>query len=183
MSASCTVRFEIYPFVESGNLSSSPSPSPEASSPPSTTSHTSSPPVALGPSEPTSQGKSSVVLVLLICLIAMRKRVKSGIFGRPITTATHNEDRHAFSPQSELRQQEQCFIFILEELAGSTKNFHDNNKLGEGGFGSVYVNRNNILSSAWKNLQKPPKIFMIIINLERGVSVWYTREQPRTVSK
>ncbi|GLJ49069.1 hypothetical protein SUGI_1035160 [Cryptomeria japonica] len=153
MSVSCTLRFEIYPFVESGNLSSSPSPSPEASSPPPTTSHTSSLPVALGPSEPTSQGKSKkssktlpivlglvigVVLVLLICLIAMRKRVKSAIFGRPITTATHNEDRHAFSPQSGLHQQEQCFIFSLEELAESTENFHDNNKLGEGVFGSVY---------------------------------------------
>ncbi|XP_059068215.1 cysteine-rich receptor-like protein kinase 6 [Cryptomeria japonica] len=103
MSASCIVRFEIYPFVESGNLSSSPSPSPEASSPPPTTSHTSSPPVALGPSEPTSQGKSN---------------------------------RHAFSPQSGLRQQEQRFILSLGELAESNENFHDNNKLGEGGFSS-----------------------------------------------
>ena len=29
-------------------------------------------------------------------------------------------------------------VFTLEELVTATNNFHDNNKLGEGGFGAVY---------------------------------------------
>ncbi|KAH9302306.1 hypothetical protein KI387_013889, partial [Taxus chinensis] len=33
---------------------------------------------------------------------------------------------------------EQHFIFNFEELAEATENFHDNKKLGEGGFGAVY---------------------------------------------
>ena len=29
-------------------------------------------------------------------------------------------------------------MFTMETLIAATNNFHDNNKLGEGGFGSVY---------------------------------------------
>jgi len=29
-------------------------------------------------------------------------------------------------------------VFKMETLAAATQNFHDDNKLGEGGFGSVY---------------------------------------------
>ncbi|GLJ22406.1 hypothetical protein SUGI_0421780 [Cryptomeria japonica] len=151
LSGSCTVRFEIYPFVEFGDPSSSPSPSPEAPAPLPATPKLSSPPAALGPSKPSSQAKSKkssktlpvvlglvlgVVMVLIISLIALRKRAKSVILRRPL-----NPERHTFSPQSGLLQQEQPFIFSLEELAEATGNFHDNNKLGEGGFGAVYKGR------------------------------------------
>ena len=30
------------------------------------------------------------------------------------------------------------FVFTMEALIAATGNFHDNNKLGEGGFGAVY---------------------------------------------
>ncbi|GLJ22403.1 hypothetical protein SUGI_0421730 [Cryptomeria japonica] len=156
MSGSCTVRYEMYPFVESGEPSSSPSPSPEAPSPLPTTPKSSSPPAAPGPSRPISQAKSKkssktlpivlglalgVALLLTICLIALRKRVISAILKKALTPVTHHEERHVFSPQSGLLQQEQPFIFSLEELAEATGNFHDNNKLGEGGFGAVYKGR------------------------------------------
>jgi len=29
-------------------------------------------------------------------------------------------------------------LFKMETLVAATENFHDNNKLGEGGFGAVY---------------------------------------------
>ncbi|KAH9302277.1 hypothetical protein KI387_013860, partial [Taxus chinensis] len=47
--------------------------------------------------------------------------------------------RHGYGAESGLLiLHEQHFIFSLEVLAEATKHFHDNNKLGEGGFGTVY---------------------------------------------
>jgi hypothetical protein len=34
--------------------------------------------------------------------------------------------------------QERQIIFTMQTLLNATKNFHDDNKLGEGGFGPVY---------------------------------------------
>ena len=34
--------------------------------------------------------------------------------------------------------QEHVIMFNLENIKSATRNFHDDNKLGEGGFGSVY---------------------------------------------
>ena len=34
--------------------------------------------------------------------------------------------------------QEPELVFTLENIKTATRNFHDDNKLGEGGFGSVY---------------------------------------------
>jgi hypothetical protein len=40
-------------------------------------------------------------------------------------------------------------VFKMETLVAATENFHDNNKLGEGGFGAVYkvtyANKDSIL--------------------------------------
>ncbi|KAH9302312.1 hypothetical protein KI387_013895, partial [Taxus chinensis] len=46
--------------------------------------------------------------------------------------------RREFSSESGLLMQEQHFVFGLQELAEATENFHEKNKLGEGGFGAVY---------------------------------------------
>ncbi|KAH9302311.1 hypothetical protein KI387_013894, partial [Taxus chinensis] len=162
MLGSCTVRYETYPFFDSAD---SPSPSPEPPSPPPTTPSPeppSSPPSistpipqeAPSPAKTASQTKSKkksskilpitlglvggIILTLVICLIGMRKRVKAAIFGMPVTVVSRQQERHGFSPESGLLMQEQHFIFNFEELADATENFHDNKKLGEGGFGAVY---------------------------------------------
>ncbi|GLJ19735.1 hypothetical protein SUGI_0357420 [Cryptomeria japonica] len=134
---SCMARYEIYSFFSSAQ---SPSHSPEGNTP-----TISSPPLL-----PTSKKKSSKTLpivlgcvggstlALLICLIVWRKAVKSDIFGKAITTATPNQERRELSPVSELLMQEHQFIFSLQALIEATENFHDNKKLGEGGFGAVY---------------------------------------------
>ncbi|KAH9302322.1 hypothetical protein KI387_013905, partial [Taxus chinensis] len=144
---SCSVRYEIYPFFGSTSTPSSP---PEESPPPATSTPQTPSNGVNGTSQGISKKKSSkalpltlglvggIFLVLIILLIGMRKRVKAAIFGRPITLAIHNEERREFSSESGLLMQEQHFVFGLQELAEATENFHEKNKLGEGGFGAVY---------------------------------------------
>ncbi|GLJ22413.1 hypothetical protein SUGI_0421890 [Cryptomeria japonica] len=140
---SCVVRFESYSFFDTTEVSS-----PEASPPTPTTS---APPTAGQAQSKKKHSKLPIILgvvgglimLLVICLIAKRKRVKSVIFGSPVNLDTRNEERHGYSTESALLIQEhQHFIMSLEALAEATHNFHDNNKLGEGGFGSVYRGTN-----------------------------------------
>ncbi|GLJ19732.1 hypothetical protein SUGI_0357380 [Cryptomeria japonica] len=51
------------------------------------------------------------------------------------TSATTSKKRHGISPESDLLMQDKPFLFGLEMLAEATENFHEKNKLGEGGFG------------------------------------------------
>ncbi|GLJ22409.1 hypothetical protein SUGI_0421850 [Cryptomeria japonica] len=139
LSTSCKIRYEIYPFFGSAeSMLTDGSNNPPTSSPPAS------------PAEPHSSGKSSktlpiilglmgaLILALLICLIAMRKRVASAICRRPITIVTHSEERQGNSSEARLIIQEKHFVFSLEELAESTQNFDESKKLGVGGFGAVY---------------------------------------------
>ncbi|KAH9327233.1 hypothetical protein KI387_007411 [Taxus chinensis] len=146
LSGSCALRYEIYAFFNSRD--SSPPPPYSSSSPPSPNS--SSAPPSPEADKKKSKEKSStklpiilgivggIILVLVICMIGMRKRIKAAIVGRRGTLVTNHEDSHGFPPESGLLMQEQHLIFSLEELEEATDNFHDNNKLGEGGFGAVY---------------------------------------------
>ncbi|KAH9302296.1 hypothetical protein KI387_013879, partial [Taxus chinensis] len=139
LSGSCTLRYEIYQFFDSRdssppppNSSLSPAsapPSPEADKKKSKEKSSTKLPIILGI-------VGGIILVLVICMIGMRKRIKAAIVGRRGTLVTNHEDSHGFPPESGLLMQEQHLIFSLEELEEATDNFHDNNKLGEGGFGA-----------------------------------------------
>ncbi|XP_057848281.2 cysteine-rich repeat secretory protein 55 isoform X2 [Cryptomeria japonica] len=125
MSGSCTVRYEIYPFFDLRDPSSTSTPS---TAPLVHTSEKSSKTL------PIIMGLVGVtVFALFICLIAMRKRLKSTLLGSPVTL-----ERHRFSPESELLIQGQNFIFSLGAPAEATANFDDNKKIGEDDFGGVY---------------------------------------------
>ncbi|GLJ19724.1 hypothetical protein SUGI_0357280 [Cryptomeria japonica] len=148
---SCMIRYEVYQFFES---SQEPTPSPEGFHPASTPFLP--PKAAFSPSKlngislTRSKKKfskallmvlglvGSIILVLIICLIVSRKIIKSGSFWMLVTPATHNQEMHGFSLETGLFRQEQHFVFSLDVLVEATENFHDNKKIGEGGFGAVY---------------------------------------------
>ncbi|GLJ35377.1 hypothetical protein SUGI_0711470 [Cryptomeria japonica] len=139
MSKSCMVKFDISQFFDI--TQSSPLPTPPFPEP--------SPPITEGPIQPKKKSLKilpiifgavgGLILVLITCLIAMRKRLRSAIFVRPDTQITHVKGRYGYFPQSGfLIHDQQHFLNSLEEMAEATQNFHENNKLGEGGFGPVY---------------------------------------------
>eukprot|EP01018_Ginkgo_biloba_P036593 Gb_07082 [translate_table: standard] len=133
MLGSCTVRYEIYPFFNSA-------PSPPALFPTAETLSI----AGLSPSMEKRSKKSSkkipiklgafggvLVALVIICLFAMRRKVKSAIIQSSVTRR-HNED-----VSESLLGQDQT-IFTLEALMVATANVSNANKLGEGGFGPVY---------------------------------------------
>ncbi|XP_057866701.2 cysteine-rich receptor-like protein kinase 10 [Cryptomeria japonica] len=134
-SGSCKARFEIYYFFRSvESPSPSPSPSPEEYIHPTTSSletkSSATLPIVLGL-------VGGIILALFIALIIFRKRVKSLFFKEPISVATPNQEIQWFPPETGLMQ-DQNLIYSLEALVEATENFHENSKLGEGGFGVVY---------------------------------------------
>ncbi|KAH9302268.1 hypothetical protein KI387_013851, partial [Taxus chinensis] len=129
----CTMRYEIYQFFDSPNLPAPP-PATPTSPPPLAQKRSSSRTLSI-----TLSLVGGIILVLVLCLTRIRKRVKSVVFGSPLTLVTHSEERKGYSPESGLLiLQEQQFNFSLEALAEATEDFHEKNKLGEGGFGLVY---------------------------------------------
>ncbi|GLJ22106.1 hypothetical protein SUGI_0414720 [Cryptomeria japonica] len=127
---SCRVRYEIYPFLASN-----------APPPSQTTNSSNAPP----PSQTTPHQKNSrrlplilgivggIIVMLVGCSLTIRSKVKSAVSSQPITIVTQDED----PPETELFKKEQI-VFTLETLIEATGDFDDNNKLGEGGFGTVY---------------------------------------------
>ncbi|GLJ19710.1 hypothetical protein SUGI_0357120 [Cryptomeria japonica] len=134
-SGSCKARFEIYYFFRSvESPSPSPSPFPEEYIHPTTSSletkSSATLPIVL-------ELVGGIILALFIALIIFRKRVKSLFFKEPISVATPNQEIQWFPPETGLMQ-DQNLIYSLEALVEATENFHENSKLGEGGFGVVY---------------------------------------------
>ncbi|GLJ55044.1 hypothetical protein SUGI_1181520 [Cryptomeria japonica] len=121
-SGSCFARYEIFPFF---NLS---------------------PPIQQPPSSPLTPEMSSdeigralgivggLLLMLLLCLFAFRRKFKSLVLWKPAFLRKDNQNTESDSTTS----QENEIIFNLENIKAATRIFHDDNKLGEGGFGSVY---------------------------------------------
>jgi hypothetical protein len=124
MSGNCIVQYESKPFFY---------PAPP---PPENSSH------AMPPQPPEkSSSKITIILgvfgglllLLIVCLFATRKRWTDTIFGRP------NEGHYMGEDQQPIPCLSNVFtVFKMETLVAATENFHDNNKLGGGGFGAVY---------------------------------------------
>eukprot|EP01018_Ginkgo_biloba_P036200 Gb_02274 [translate_table: standard] len=73
--------------------------------------------------------------LLIICLFAMRSKLKCPTFGNPIIQKQGEDDDVSNSLN------DQQMVFSLKTLKAATDNFHKDNKLGEGGFGPVYKGR------------------------------------------
>eukprot|EP00253_Pinus_taeda_P007409 PITA_07409 len=162
---SCTVRYEIYSFF---NSTSSPPPnSPVADTPPNQTTPSSNStqnnkssnnlPIILGVA-------GGLLLLLLVCVLTTRRRLKSIIFRNPSEGNLRNACEiqvkqiqffclplyiydeavyfryidHGEVEEDTLIGQDRQIAFTMEQLIAATENFHDKNKLGEGGFGAVY---------------------------------------------
>ncbi|XP_028054585.1 cysteine-rich receptor-like protein kinase 10 isoform X2 [Camellia sinensis] len=121
---SCNVRYEFYPFY---NVTATAPPSPPPPPPP--------PPAASSPGKGgmstqvlvaivVSIGGSVVLVILGSCLVCRKRKkkydvVESDMIGNEISAV-------------------QSLQFDLATIQVATNNFSDDNKIGEGGFGSVY---------------------------------------------
>eukprot|EP00253_Pinus_taeda_P027994 PITA_27994 len=139
---SCMVRYETYPFFNSSGL-----PPPPAKAPASTEAIAeANAPLKQITSSSTRinhSGKSSnkmplilgvfcgSLVMVFLCLFATRRRLKSAIF-------RNRYEGHAPVKEDTQISEERQIVFTMEALLAATENFHDNNKLGEGGFGAVY---------------------------------------------
>eukprot|EP00253_Pinus_taeda_P021060 PITA_21060 len=120
-SRSCILRYEIYPFYNSSMQLPQAPPGNAANSPESKSSDKRTY-IILGV-------VGGLVLGLIIGAFAMARRLKSAVAPRGY------QDRHE---ESTLLGHDRQMVFTMETLVAATRNFHDDNKLGEGGFGPVY---------------------------------------------
>ncbi|GLJ55030.1 hypothetical protein SUGI_1181270 [Cryptomeria japonica] len=133
-SGSCYARFETYPFINPA----APSPSPLQPLSPQPIQR---PPSSLPPPKNSSDNKglvlgivSGLLVIFLLCLFSVRRKLRSaGLWIRALLRK-ENLDSEVDSAIGE----EHEIIFNLENIKIATRNFHGDNKLGEGGFGSVY---------------------------------------------
>ncbi|XP_057822161.2 cysteine-rich receptor-like protein kinase 44 [Cryptomeria japonica] len=112
-SGSCFARYEIFPFFNPSAPIQKPSSSPLI---------------------PILVIVGCLLVILLLCLFAIRRKFKSVVFWKPAFLRKENSNTQLDSTIG----QENVIIFNLENIKAATRNFHDDNKLGEGGFGSVY---------------------------------------------
>ncbi|XP_062232590.1 cysteine-rich receptor-like protein kinase 44 [Phragmites australis] len=130
---SCTVRFEVYPFynVQAAEAAMSSAPAP-GGRPVNGTDH----------SVPGSNGSNhkvmtalfvsipvsvTLLVLLLVVILYLRKRNRK----------LHKRVQIASPDEEEMRSSE-SLLYDLSTLRAATDNFSEENKLGEGGFGSVY---------------------------------------------
>ncbi|KAJ0966091.1 hypothetical protein J5N97_027229 [Dioscorea zingiberensis] len=136
LTLSCTARYETSPFFSLSLVPPPPSPATPLPPPP--------PPPPANDERPStgSDGKSSntttivlaiviplvavILLFFAVCICLRRKRRR-----RPARTEQNGGDEPEFRSAESL-------LFDLATIREATKNFADENKLGEGGFGPVY---------------------------------------------
>eukprot|EP00253_Pinus_taeda_P006541 PITA_06541 len=137
---SCTVRYEIYAFFNTSPASppkggdTSPAIPPKGGAQTPRRNDTSSSPKRI---EIILGVVGCVLLALGIGVFALRRKLKSAVISARQVTRAQNEGIHEHYSESTLLKNKQV-LFRLESLIESTDNFHESNKLGGGGFGSVY---------------------------------------------
>eukprot|EP00253_Pinus_taeda_P022713 PITA_22713 len=141
LARSCIIQYDANIFF---NPSPSPSPAPQINVPPA------SPPEKSSNKIPIIFGViGGFLLLLIIFLFRIRQKFKYALFG------SHHGGYYEGQDDSGTRENQQqaseglvlaripslsrgFTVFEMETLIAATENFHDNNKLGEGGFGAVY---------------------------------------------
>jgi serine/threonine protein kinase len=123
---SCIVRYEIYSFFGSPSTAEAPANKSVATSL-SKSKHSNKIPTILG-----VVVGGGLLLALLVCLFTTRRRLKSAIYRREYEVHEQVEE------DTLVGEDRQIVAFKMETLVAATENFHDDNKLGEGGFGPVY---------------------------------------------
>eukprot|EP00253_Pinus_taeda_P031078 PITA_31078 len=138
LARSCIIRYEAFNF---SNSSPSPAPQIYVASP--------SPPEKSSSKLPIIFGVTGGFLLLLIMfLFGIRKKLKSAISGSRQGGYYEGGDLRIRENQQQTSQghvlaripslSRAYTVFEMETLVAATENFHDNNKLGQGGFGAVY---------------------------------------------
>ncbi|GLT30980.1 hypothetical protein SLA2020_057500 [Shorea laevis] len=131
MFPSCYVRYEVYPFYNASAVAAPPAPPPVLTPPPPGSE-----------TNPKGEGKKSWVIIVAIvvpvgvaillfivgyCLLTRRGRKKYDIVqGDNVVTDITNVE---------------SLQYDLNSIKAATNNFADGNRLGEGGFGVVYMGR------------------------------------------
>eukprot|EP00253_Pinus_taeda_P036649 PITA_36649 len=121
-SRSCIFRYQIYPFYNSSLQLPPVPPGGAANYSPQNKSSDKRTYLILGV-------VGALVLGIIIGVFATARRLKSAI--APRGYQDHREE-------NTLLVNDRPIVFTMETLVAATRNFHDDNKLGEGGFGPVY---------------------------------------------
>uniref|UniRef100_A0A0E0ECI7 Uncharacterized protein n=1 Tax=Oryza meridionalis TaxID=40149 RepID=A0A0E0ECI7_9ORYZ len=133
----CNYRYEVYPFFTGGSMLRLPAPAAPAAPPPAPGPANMTPPAPTGERKKNKSGTAlaialPLVVVLLatvaICFSVQRRRRRS-----------RSKQQHSYSMQmgEDIESVDSLFI-DLSTLRAATGNFSNTNRLGEGGFGSVY---------------------------------------------
>ncbi|XP_026392463.1 putative receptor-like protein kinase At4g00960 [Papaver somniferum] len=127
---SCNLRYELYPFAQSAPTPSppplSPFPSPPVLQPSSTNTSTTT---------PNAKGNSSILAISIVIpsVIAALATIAFWFF---CFRRKRTKTQKLVNVDDEMQSTELQFNFST--ISGATDNFSEANKLGEGGFGSVY---------------------------------------------
>ncbi|XP_062231736.1 cysteine-rich receptor-like protein kinase 44 [Phragmites australis] len=130
---SCSIRFEVYPFynVQAAEAAMSPAPAP-GGGPVNVNDH----------SVPGSNGSNQRVRTALLVSIPVSVTLLVLLLVAALYLCKRNGKPHKrvqiASPDEEEMRSSESLLYDLSTLRAATDNFSEENKLGEGGFGSVY---------------------------------------------
>ncbi|XP_016648535.1 PREDICTED: cysteine-rich receptor-like protein kinase 25 isoform X1 [Prunus mume] len=134
---SCNFRFEVYRFIEPTSILELPSPpaAPPILSPPPPSTNINT--VSGGPKSNTSRTVIIILVPIVVCLVLI---ISIGIWLRVRKTRKKLTILPAGEDADEIRSAE-SLQFDFDTIRIATDDFSEANKLGQGGFGSVYKGR------------------------------------------